>query len=776
MEGPDAHPGRATRVVRVNGFGAGACACVLLPVLIAAGCAEGVEVDPGETTPVTVPVAEFDPGQRIIPLPNALLMNPATGRLNVPPSCGELPGSGAERLRLAINQLDGFGTSEQSLVATFSEAVDPASLEGHVFLFRIAERGRPVLPPEAPLPVDVLTTSTQRAAADCASSSSVPSVVIRPRAPLPGGSTYLVVMAAGITTESGRDVQPSATWALVRQSEPPVVFPEGSSESALPTRNETPFDPAEPEDLETLHGLDLLWRGHAELLGAVDLLAPAAFGGVIEDRDDILLAWAFGTQTTVDLLQAEVPDSPANWIETNAAPLVVAAPAAGGGSPVSVEQAYAVALPGVACAAVGCDAIGTIYAASQLSAAPSVTSSSYLAGDDCSQVGAPAVAFGDPVAPTRTCDRQLPVLAVVPLSAPPTSGYPTVVFAHGLGRSKEDLLAVAGALARAGFASVAVDALDHGVRAVQISTDAAAGCDRAGSDRPCTESFGPTCAPQCFAPLLSADLAVTRDHLRQTALDHLALSAALGACSEPGVCGNLLVDPDRIGYLGQSLGALIGGVSAAWNVHVSAAVLNVGGAGWMQILSDTLTPAIRCPLVDALIQSGVLVGEPWNLGSNPDALCLSEAWKTDPGYLAFASAARWILDPVDPVNHASAFAGGGGPPVFVGEVVGDSVIPNSATALLTSALGLSPTTAGVASSQTPTATPAVLGAGNVWLRYQNLDGDAATQFPGNAYAHGSLLAPAAPSASQAEASGLLGTLQMQVDAVSYLVAHLGGAP
>jgi dienelactone hydrolase len=743
--------------------------------LLVAGCTEDVEVDAGETTSVAVPVAEFDPGQRIIPLPNALLMNPATGRLNVPASCGELPGSGAERLRNTINQLDGFGTSEQNLVATFSEPVDPESLEGHVFLFRVAERGRPVLPPEAPLAVDVLTTSTQRAAADCASSSSVPSVVIRPRAPLPGGSTYLVVLAAGIRTESGRDVQPSATWALVRQSEPPVVFPEGN-EAALPTRNETPFDPSEPEDLERLRGLDLLWRGHAELLGAVDLLAPTAFGGAIESRDDVLLAWAFGTQTTVDLLQAEVPDSPANWIETNAAPLVVPAPAAGGGSPVSVAQAYALALPGVACEAVGCDAIGAIYAAGPLSAAPSFTSSSYLAGDDCSQVAAPAGAFADPVAPTRTCDRQLPVLAVVPLAAPPAQGYPTVLFAHGLGRSKEDLLAIAGGLARAGFASVAVDALDHGARAVQTSTDAAAGCDRAGSDRPCTESFGPTCAPQCFAPLLSADLAVTRDHLRQTALDHLALSAALAACSEPGTCGALQVDPERIGYLGQSLGALIGGVSAAWNVHVSAAVLNVGGAGWMQILSDTQTAAIRCPLVDSLIQGGVLVGEPWNLGSNPDASCLSETWKTDPGFLQFASAARWVLDPVDPINHASAFAGGGGPPVFVGEVIGDSVIPNSATALLTSALGLAPTTAGVASSPSPAATPALLGPGNVWVRYQNLDGDASTQFPGNAFAHGSLLAPAEPSASQAESSGLLGTLQMQVDAVSYLGAQLGGAP
>ncbi len=747
----------------------------LVALVLAAGCAAEVDVDEAETVPVQTPVAEFDPGQRIVPLPNALLMNPATGRVNVPPACGEQAGSAAERLRTTLNQLDGFGTSKLNLVATFSEAVDAASLEGRVFLVRIAEQGRPVLPPEAPREADVVATTTPRQSPDCTARTAVPSVVIRPRQPLPGGSTYLVVLAAGIRSASGTEFQPSATWALVRQSEAPVVFPAGE-EGGLPTRNDTPFDPAEPEALETLRGLDQLWRGHAELLGAVDLLAPLAFGGAVQERQDVLLAWAFDTQTIGEPLDAEIPGSPANWIESNAAPLVVPAPAAGGSSPISVEQAYAAALPGVPCEALGCDAIGAIYSASVLSAAPTFTSSSFLAGDDCTRVAAAAGAFDDPVAPTRTCDRQLPVLAVVPLAPPPATGYPTIVFAHGLGRSKEDLLALAGGLARAGFASVAVDALDHGVRAVQISTDPALGCDRAGSDRPCSSSVGPGCAPQCYAPLLSADLAVTRDHLRQSALDHLALTAALAACSAPDVCGSLQVDPARIGLLGQSLGALVGGVSAPWSVHVSAAVLNVGGADWMQILSDTQTPAIVCPLVDALIESGALVGETWNLGSNPGALCLSDSWRTAPEFLEFASAARWILDPVDPVNHASAFALPGGPPVLVSEVVGDAVVPNSATLILGNTLGLMPGAAAEAVSADVAPTPSVLLPGNVWVRYQNLDADASTSFPGNAYAHGSLLSPAEPSASMGEASGTLGTLQMQVDTLGYLTTHIGGAP
>jgi dienelactone hydrolase len=391
-------------------------------------------------------------------------------------------------------------------------------------------------------------------------------------------------------------------------------------------------------------------------------------------------------------------------------------------------------------------------------------------------VAAATGAFSDPVAPALTCERQLPLLAFTPVGAPPASGYPTVIFAHGIGRTKEDLFALAGSLASAGFASVAVDALDHGARAVQISSDPAAGCDRAGVDRPCTEVFGPTCAPQCFAPLLSSDLATTRDHLRQTVLDHLALGEALALCTAPTACGGLLVDPARIGFIGQSLGALIGAVSVANSTDISAAVLNVGGADWLQVLTETDTLAVRCPLVDALIAGGVIPGEPWNLGANQNATCVGDTWKAEPGYQQFASAARWILDPVDAINYASALTLPGAPSVLVGEVVGDSVVPNSATLTFATALGLEPSAAVIAASAELQPTPAALAAGSAWIRYQNLDADPASMFPGNAYSHGSLLAPAQPSATMAAPSGELGTLRMRVDGLAFLASHLGGTP
>jgi hypothetical protein len=750
-------------------------ACALLGLLALAGCTDEVEIDPGETALTPPPTAEFDPGEGIVPLPNTLLIDPATGRLQVPARCGEEPGSAAEGLRNTLNQLDGFGTSRLQLVATFSEPVDPASLTGRVALVRVAERGAPVLPPEAPVPVEVFPASTPRATADCSSSSAVPAVVIQPQQVLREASSYAVVIARGVTTEGGVEFEPSVTWSLVRQGEAPVRFADGSPATAAPVYNATPFDAAEPEGLASLRGLDQLWRGFAPLLAGLDMLAPLVLPGQVESRDDLLLAWAFTTQTITDVFNPDVAGSPANAILAGSAPLVVGAPAAGAGAPVSIEQAFAAALPGVPCEALGCAAIGTLYAAGPASMPPTFTSSSYLTGDNCSLPAAATGAFGDPVAPTLTCQRQLPVLAVVPSAPPPATGYPTLIFAHGIGRSKEDLLPLAGTLAAAGIASVSVDALDHGVRAVQISTDAAAGCDRAGDDRPCAEVLGPTCAPQCYAPLLSSNLGVTRDHLRQTVLDHLALSRALAGCAEPGACGTLQVDPARIGFVGQSLGALIGGVSVAVADDVSAGVLNVGGADWLRVLTETETLGIRCPLVDALIAGGVIDGDPWNGGDNPAATCVGDAWKEDPGFRDFASAARWILDPVDAVNFASAYAGPSAPPVLVSEVVGDPVVPNVATAAFAEALGLTPSQGALAASATPDPTPAAVEPGSVWIRYQNLDANPAMMFPGNAYGHGSLLQPAEPSPSMAEGSGQLGTIRMRVDAVSFLVSHLGGA-
>ena len=112
--------------------------------------------------------------------------------------------------------------------------------------------------------------------------------------------------------------------------------------------------------------------------------------------------------------------------------------------------------------------------------------------------------------------------------------------------------------------------------------------------------------------------------------------------------------------------------------------------------------------------------------------------------------------------------------------MGDAVIPNSATLTFGTALGLQPELAERATPDSRTPSPVVVAPGSHWVRYDGIAGDPASQFPGNAYAHGSLLDPADPEPGMAPGSGELGTLRMQLDTLGFFATHLisgsGGAP
>jgi dienelactone hydrolase len=751
------------------------------------GCADKVTTDDNETGTIPAPpVAEFDPAARVIPFPNNLLLDPITHKLSLPAQCGEEPGSSAERVRASLNQLDGFATSRGNepgrspIAATFSADIDSASLAGRVFLLRLPSRDDAGGPEE----IQVSVGRSLRATADCASSMAVPNVTIAPASPLHEASTYAAVLLRGITTSSGSEFEPTATWALTRQTTSPVEI-VGSPDAPVVAFNATPFDPQVPADLQRLVGLSQLWKVHAPILGFLDAALPALTArSEPVPRDEILLAWSFNTQTLSAPFDASVSGSPASLLSSDTAPDAPAlpdAPLAGEGGLLTVEQFYAAAIPGVSCELLGCAAIGAIYAAPALGApGPSFLSPNFQSGDDCdASTPTPAGAWDDPLKPHPVCDQRLPFVAVVPNAAaglrPGPDGYKTVIFAHGLTRSKEDLFALAGQLAAQGIASVAIDAVNHGARAVRSSTDAALGCDESavGEGLPCATALTPMCAPQCFAPLLSPSLAVTRDNLRQTVLDQQKLERVLEYCATAGACGSLWVDANHIGYVGQSLGALIGSVSVAVSPDIKSAVLNVGGADWVQVFTDSASVGIRCPLLDGLIDAGFLSGKKWEMGLNPDALCLDPlaAWKSSPGFLQFAGTARWMLDPVDGVNYAPVYRATGGPKVLLAEVLGDEVVPNSATEQFAGLLGLMPAAAAVASAVPPQPSAEAALPDSHWLQYETLP--AMSKFPGNAYSHGSLLAPAAvPPELMAGISGLLGTALMQADTLTFLVTHL----
>lgn len=748
----------------------------------AAGCPD-VTVDPGEgvnDTPPSGPIVEFDPSNKIIPFPNNLLLDRTTGKVNLPASCNESPASMATRVGV-LNKLDGFGTFETVMTVTFNGPVDIATVAANVSLFKRATGTMAVDPTAAmAIPVVAIPSMTARFDATCMNPAMVNQVILVPTRPLDQKSTYVVALKAGIKTSMGADFGPSFTWSLIRQEAPLVEL--DAMGNVISDR--TPLDPSNPEDLASLQGIDLLWKAHAQ---AMTFLRGANIA-----TETVLLAWEFNTQTVTDPLDPAVANSPAASVNTmpltgpvDAAPVPIvisaaagnrtvypylacstAAPpelndtqcylkmALGGGSACTTQAAcdMAYAVGNGTCAAVGCAAVGSVMAGR-------VRAKQFQALRDNPAVPAKKIpgSWSDPVKPTAVGDELLTAIIFVPVSAAPATGRQIAIYQHGLGSNKESVFAIGPQLAATGFATISIDAVAHGSRAIQSTVEPTLGC-----------SATPTVAgaPQCFSPFLSPDLGTTRDNIRQTVVDHHSLVAALKACGTAS-CGAFTVDPTHIVYIGISLGGIMGSITASVNPDIKASVLNVPGVGWVDILENTQTLPIRCSLVNGLIDAGILTGEKWTGGAT--GLCTTDAWKIQPGYRQFAAIGRWILDPADPANFTRKLAARR---FLIQEVVGDQVVPNVATRNEGALVGLMPA---AADCGTPNASPppAMLPSAAIlnmpmtskWLQYTN--STAAMCAPvGNTFEHASLLRP-----SGTGPDGRLGTQRLQTDALTFLNAN-----
>ena len=732
-------------------------------VLGLAACPD-VNVDPGEGVddePAAGPHVQFDPSNKVIPFPNNLLLDRATGRVNLPEQCNEGPLSAATRVNV-LNKLDGFGTYKASLTVSLSEPVDPASLANNVVLYKRASGGVDVDPAAAqPIPVVVVPSMTTRFADQtdikaCKDPQTFAQLVIVPMVPLEQKSTYTVALLRGIKTATGAEYGPSFTWSLVRQEKNPVTLDEQGN--VLSDR--TPLDPRNPAQLAQLQGIDLLWNAHAKAMAFIEKTNRS--------REDVLLAWEFNTQTVTDPLDPTVTGSLAANIDKT--PLFGVSSQLPPGA--TAEQFLQSRLPPGSCAVDGgslpCQAVGDVIggllsaANYQTETPPKVTTTSTNPNEGGPLPGA----WSDPYNPAKQGDRGIAVLGMLPATPPPANGYPVIVFGHGLGSSKTTLVAIGAQLAAAGYASVAIDFVAHDSRAVRTSTDPAIGCANTGTP---AVPPSPTTSPQCYAAFLSSDLAVTRDNIRQTILDIQELVNALQGCALDR-CNQLKVDVANIQYLGLSLGGIIGSAVVGAKPDFRAAVLNVPGVGWVDILENSQTNAIKCPLVDALIGAGILTGEKSNLAVQPNTgLCTTDAWKAQPGYQQFSVIARWALDPADPANFTRKLATRR---ILIQEVVGDTVVPNVATNNEAALVGLQPLVASRAVAPIePSAAIMTAPQTNKFLKYMNLPPEAPS-FPGNTFEHASLLRPApTPSTMTVGPDGRLGTARLQTDAIMFLLQN-----
>ena len=739
---------------------------------LVASCGVDINVDANETAENLgsdfAPIAEFDPSNSVIPFPNNLLLDPATGLVNLPAQCNESTDSALLR-QYVLNALDGFGTFEATIRASFSAPVDFDSLAGNVKLMKRATRTGVVAAADAvEVPTMLVPYFTTRGNEDCTETLTIDAVYIIPLVPLDDASTYTVALLKGIESADGVEFMASTVWGLVRQAANPVTV----DETGMIVSHNTPFNPADEVGYATLMGIDLLWKVH---YGANTFITEA----LTVAHEDILLAWEFNTMSITKVLDRSVTDSLADMAPSAAlagmGSLADAASVSAHDYLVGVfmQMGMDATTASQTCAVVGCNDVGDILGGALTAPQYQMEMPNPMTGGD--KIPGP---FADPIAPTKVKDETIGVLAMIPATAAPATGYPTIIFAHGLTSSKEALFAIGPQLAAKGFATVAIDWVAHGSRAIQNEDN---------TQLDCGGTPDPTVELQCFAQIFSSDLAGTRDNMRQSVLDQTALVNALENCTGgTDHCGDFNVDFAKLGYMGQSLGALIGSTVVSTNPAIKASVLNVGGIGWVDIIENTDSLALRCSMVDALIDAAVIEGTTLmaamvaNSGDPSTATCVNpdtSVWLDQAGWKGFAGIGRWILDPSDGANFLNDLAGRS---FLIQEVIGDEVVPNICQENAAALLGL---TAVAAEQYAPAnaSDPAVPSLGvtptdyvaPAWIQYVDIAGNAS--FPGNDYQHASLLRPATDDTTGTipPGGGNLGTAQMQTDAITYLYMNLG---
>ncbi len=607
-------------------------------------------------------VATFNPSASQIPTTNILLLGD-DGKLALPLS-GD---AGVDTLLGVLNELDGYSTTSP-ITYSFAAGVDPATLVAGstVHLLEVTSAG--------PAATGLVSIVNPAAYTVIVTDSTATTIAIVPLAPLSSGSTYVVALTDGIIGADGLPVAASPTYLNVK-----------GTDSLVGT------------DLEPLDGL-------RQLINSYEGVAAAA--GI--DGSSIVLSWMFPTldvTTVLSSMTAAVKAAPPTGV-------LVAGPT------------------GLDTAALGLQGAADIYAGTidlpyYLGIPTPENPAAPLTASWTGQSGTSVSKF-DPL-PTLTGTQTVPVLMTLPKTPPPATGYPVTIFQHGITRNRTDMLALADSQAAAGRAVIAIDIPLHGLDATNplfagpLERTFALDFQGGGTDPCAPEPDGvPDSSGAHFLNL--ASLLTARDNNRQAIMDLVYLANSLGNLNTIGIP----LDTSNVGFIGQSLGAIVGTGFLAMEDSVGAASLSVPGGGIAGLLAGSVSFS---PVINGgLACNGIAAGSS--------------------DYFQFLTVAQSAIDAADPINHAAAAAAAHN--IHMTEVIGgnaslpDQVVPNSVdgfplsgTEPLIRAMGL-------------VATGMTTQAGNLDVAVRFIAGD-----------HGSLLSPT---------GGLDVTIEMQGQSASFLAS------
>ncbi len=254
--------------------------CLALAAVAGAACTP--EVDGTEQREFVV--ARFDPAQSppVVPTPNSLAVNPATGLLNVTPAANASPAD--VEFTAWLNTLNGFPAGA-SANATFTGELNAETVTAQtVRIFDVTDGMRPV---------ENYSPQLGEPGANEGADARQRLSIAAPTGGWTAGHTYAVAIIGGENGMKGAGGQPvigSSTWALIRSENPLVTCENLESPDCRTTTEIIPStieDPAERLADQTASALRL------EALRRV--YKPMIDGLVASGvrREDIALLWTF---------------------------------------------------------------------------------------------------------------------------------------------------------------------------------------------------------------------------------------------------------------------------------------------------------------------------------------------------------------------------------------------------------------------------------------------------------------------------------------------------
>ncbi|MEJ0036503.1 MAG: hypothetical protein WDO68_10510 [Gammaproteobacteria bacterium] len=501
---------------------------LIVAALVLAGCGGGGKGEVGATNPAsgngnpggaTPPeqnapsTALFQPLQGVLPYPtDVYFLGSTDGTLNIQPANALMP------LQSSVNQLDGFSTN--AVIRTrFASALSAGSLSAtSVYMAQVvidsatkAVKGftRKLVLGTDPAVADFSATL----ATDVGVGNTI--LELRPLKPLvpssgPGAENvgYLVVLTNGITTTTGTAAIPDTDYANFK--------------SALPT--------CAAVTNTSLNGLCKLAGAQLQVAGQALAINPA----------NVVLSFSFSTQNTRDTMSVLAAVTTARPISVVNTGLTTAA---------LTPTNSPVQLPGHANLYKGTLQI-PYYSSRPTQANPTAPlTATWLGGPSALDASSKLLTRFNPV-PIATETISIPVFATVPNTASPSGGtkpgggWPVIIFQHGLTRNRLDAVGVADAFADQGYVVVSIDLPLHGIAGADAvaanpfydatheltfnldfvdNTTLATGPD--GKIDPSGTHFVNVPNPL-----------VTRDNIRQGAVDLLTLNRSLGALDRSRRC------------------------------------------------------------------------------------------------------------------------------------------------------------------------------------------------------------------------------------------------